>query len=343
MRKKIAVLGAGAIGSSVSADLTKAGLDVTVIDQWPAHVEAMKSGGLRIQMPDGELHVPIRALHLCDLASARMEFDIVFLAVKSNDDRWMAELIKPYLKSDGALVPVQNGFNDDMIASIVGRERVVGCALELSAEIFTPGLVKRNTTPQSTWFGVGELDGFYTPRLREIEAILGNVGRVEASGNIYSTRWTKLIANTMVMGPFGLSGLVTSEAANLPGMFDISVRLGTESATVGAALGYRMEPIFGLRADELAGSIDENLTIAMKTLLGHVSRGRTAPIHDHIKGRTSEMEFIVGVVVRKGKELGIPTPCNGAVLEFDRQINKGLLKMGSSNFELLKRAIKQPG
>ncbi|MBI2288860.1 MAG: NAD(P)-binding domain-containing protein [Betaproteobacteria bacterium] len=343
MSRKIAVLGAGAIGSSVSADLTKAGLDVTVIDQWPAQVEAMKSGGLRIQMPDGELQVPIRALHLCDLSSANMEFDIVFLAVKSNDDRWMAELIKPYLKSDGVLVPVQNGFNDDSIASIVGRQRVVGCALELSAEIFMPGLVKRNTTHKTTWFGVGELDGFYTPRLQEIEAILGNVGRVEATGNIYSTRWTKLIANTMVMGPFGLLGLVTSEAANLPGMFDISVRLGKESATVGEALGYRMEPIFGLRADEFAGSIDENLVIAMKTLVGHVGRGRTAPIHDHIKGRTSEMEFIPGVVARKGKELGIPTPCNDAVLEIDRQINKGLLKMESSNFELLKRAIKQPG
>ena len=343
MSKKIAVLGAGAIGSSVSADLTKAGLDVTVIDQWPAHVEAMKSGGLHIQMPDGDLQVPIRALHLCELSSAKMEFDIVFLAVKSNDDRWMAELIKPYLKSDGVLVPVQNGFNDDSIASILGRQRVVGCALELAAEIFTPGLVKRSTTHKTTWFGVGELDGFYSPRLREIEAILGNVGRVEATGNIYSTRWTKLIANTMVMGPFGLLGLVTSEAANLPGMFEVSVRLGRESATVGEALGYRMEPIFGLRADELAGSIDENLVIAMKTLVGHVSRGRTAPIHDHIKGRTSEMEFIPGVVARKGKEFGIPTPCNDAVLEIDRQINKGLLKMGISNFELLKRAIKQPG
>jgi len=343
MSKKIAVLGCGAIGSSLSADLTKAGYDITVVDQWPAQVEALKSAGLHIQMTDGDVQVPMRACHLCDLASANLEFDIVFLAVKSNDDRWMAELIKPYLKSDGVLVPVQNGFNDDSIASIVGRQRVVGCALELSAEIFMPGLVKRNTTHKTTWFGVGELDGFYTPRLQEIEAILGNVGRVEATGNIYSTRWTKLIANTMVMGPFGLLGLVTSEAANLPGMFDISVRLGKESATVGEALGYRMEPIFGLRADEFAGSIDENLVIAMKTLVGHVGRGRTAPIHDHIKGRTSEMEFIPGVVARKGKELGIPTPCNDAVLEIDRQINKGLLKMESSNFELLKRAIKQPG
>ena len=340
MDRKIAVLGAGAIGSSVAADLTHAGLDVTVIDQWPAQVEAMKANGLCIQMPDRKLQVPIRALHLCDLASARLEFDCVFLAVKSNDHRWLSEFIKPYLKSDGVLVPVQNGFNDDSIASIVGRQRVVGCALELSAEIFTPGRVKRNTTAQTTWFGIGELDGLATPRLREIESIMRNVGRVEAVGNIYSTKWTKLVANTMTMGPFGLLGLGNSEAANLPGMFDISVALGKESTAVGNALGYRLQPIFGLRADEFASSDAENLVTAMKTLLGHISHGRTAPIHDHLKGRTSEMEYIPGTVSRKGRELGIATPLNDAVVEIDRRINQGEIAMDRANFDLLIRTAR---
>jgi len=341
--RKIAVLGAGAIGSSVAADLAKAGFDVTVIDQWPAQVEALKSAGLRIRMTDEDLRIPVRALHLCDLASANLGFDIVFLAVKSNDHRWMAEFIKPYLRSDGVLVGVQNGMNDDSIAAIVGRTRTVGCVVELSAEIFTPGLVKRNTARATTWFSVGELDGSHTPRVREIESILRNVGRCDATSNIYGAKWTKLIANTMTMGPFGLLGLGNSEAASLPGMFDISVRLGRESLAVGTALGYRIEPIFGLRADEFAGSSDENLVTAMKTLLGHIGRGRTAPIHDHIKGRTSEMEFIPGLVVRKGRELGIATPYNDAVVEIDRRINEGEIKMDRSNFELLKAKVAAAG
>ena len=336
---RIAVLGAGAIGSSVGADLTRAGHDVTIIDQWPAQVEAMKSEGLRIQMPDEELHVPVRALHLCDLASANLEFDIVLLAVKSNDHRWMSELIKPYLKREGVLVGVQNGMNDDSIASIVGRSRTIGCVVELSAEIFNPGRVKRNTTKTTTWFAVGELDGAYTRRVKEIEALLRSVGRCDVTNNIYGAKWTKLIANTMTMGPFGLLGLRNSEAPTLPGMFDISVKLGRESLAVGAALGYRVEPIFGLRADEFAGSSDENLVTAMKTLLGHVSRGRTAPIHDHLKGRKSEMEFISGVVSRRGRELGIATPCNDAVVEIDALINKGSLAMDPSNFERLRDRI----
>lgn len=334
------MLGAGAIGSSVAADLTKAGYDITVIDQWPAQVEALKATGLHIQVADGDIKVPIRALHLCDLASANLEFDIVFLAVKSYDHRWMAEFIKPYLKADGVLVGVMNGMNDDSIASIVGRNRTVGCCIELSAEIFTPGLVQRNTTHQGTWFAVGELDGLFTPRVKEIQAILSHVARCEVTGNIYGTRWTKLIANTMTMGPHGLLGLRNGEAVALPGIADIAMNIGRESLAVGNALGYRIEPIFGLRADEFAGSSDENLATTRNALMRHVgSRSRTAPIHDHLKGRKSEMEFITGLVCRKGRELGIPTPYNDAVLEIDRRINNGEIRMDRSNLELLKERI----
>jgi 2-dehydropantoate 2-reductase len=340
MGRKIAVLGAGAIGSSVSADLTQAGYDITVIDQWPAQVEALRTAGLHVQISDGDIKVPIRAHHLCDLASANLEFDIVFLAVKSYDHRWMAEFIKPYLRSDGVLVGVMNGMNDDSLASIVGRNRTVGCCIELSAEIFTPGLVQRNTTHKGTWFAVGELDGLYTPRVKEIQSILSHVARCDVTNNIYGAKWTKLIANSMTMGPHGLLGLRNGEAAVLPGMADIAVKLGRESLAVGTALGYRIEPIFGLRADEFAGSGDENLVTARETLMRHVGgQSRTAPIHDHIKGRKSEMEFITGVVAKKGKELGIPTPYNDAVLEIDRRINAGEIRMDRSNFELLKTRI----
>ncbi len=340
MSKKIAVLGAGAIGSSVGADLTDAKLDVTIVDQWPEQVEAMKASGLLIGMTDGDLKIPVRACHLCELAALNPEFDIVFLAVKSYDTRWMTELITPYLKSGGALVGIQNSMNDDSIASIVGRERTLSCVVELSAEIFTPGVVQRNTTRSGTWFAVGELDGSITPRLKEIASILRNAGQVEMTGNVLGTKWTKLIANSMTMGPFSLLGLKNWEAAELPGMFEISVGLGREALAVGAALGYGIEPVFGLSADDIAGSNDQALVTTMKTLMSQVGRrSRTAPIHDHLKGRKSEIEFINGLVVRKGKEVGVPTPYNEAVAEIDRQINKGLLEMDPSNLDLLKIKI----
>ena len=335
MKQKIAVLGVGAIGSSIGADLTHAGYDVTLIDQWPAHVKAMKTNGLQVQFKTSQFQVPVKAMHLCDMASANLMFDIVFLAAKSNDTRWLAEFIKPYLKKDGVVVGTQNGMNDDAIASIIGRERVIGCVVELQAELFTPGQIQRNTTRKGSWFSVGELDGAYSPRVKKIATLMGKVGCCDVSNNIYGAKWTKLIANTMTMGPFSLFGLCNFEAAALPGMFDLSVKLGRESYAVGTALGYRVEPIFGLRADEFAGSSDENLVTTMKTLLSHVGGGRTAPIHDHLKGRTSEIEFISGLVERKGRELGIATPANAAVTAIDRQINSGELTMDASNLALL--------
>lgn len=336
---RMAVLGAGAIGSTLGADLTRAGRDVALVDQWPAHVEAMKAHGLRVEMADETHAVPVRAFHLCELASARLEFDLVFLACKSNDHRWMAELIAPYLARDGVVVGAQNGMNDDSIAGIVGRSRTVGCVVELQAELFTPGVVRRNTPPTTTWFSPGELDGYATSRLAEIETVMRDVGRVAPTGNIYGAKWTKLIANCMTMGPFGLLGLRNFEAAALPGMFDVSVALGREALAVGTGLGYRIEPLFGLRADEFAGTSDENLVATMKKLLSHTGRGRTAPIHDHLKGRTSEIAWISGVVSRKGRELGIATPSNDAVVAIDRRINAGELAMEAANFERLKAEI----
>jgi 2-dehydropantoate 2-reductase len=78
----------------------------------------------------------------------------------------------------------------------------------------------------------------------------------------------------------------------------------------------------------------------MKSLMEKVGgRARTAPIHDHLKGRKSEMEYIPGVVSREGKRLGVPTPFNDAVVEIDRRINAGELEMGVANLDLLKSMV----
>jgi 2-dehydropantoate 2-reductase len=82
MDQKIAVLGTGANGSCVAADLTNAGLDVVLVDQWPAHVEAMRAGGLHVTLRHGEVHAKVRAHHLCELASMRQAFDLVLLVFR---------------------------------------------------------------------------------------------------------------------------------------------------------------------------------------------------------------------------------------------------------------------
>lgn len=343
MEKKIAVLGTGAIGSSVAADLVKAGHDVVLIDQWPAHVEAMKANGLRVVMPDEELRTPVRAYHLCDVCTLNQRFDIVLLAPKSYDTRWMTEFIKPYLEPDGVLVGVQNGMNEESIVPIVGRERVIGCAFELSAEVFTPGLVQRNTMRDRAWFGLGELDGRITARLRELETIMSCVGRVSVTTNIYGAKWAKLVNSSMILAPFGMLGLQSWQAIEIPEVFKLCIRLGRETMAVGAALGYTIEPIFGLSAEEFMGSTDEIVEKLLKTIVIH--HGETARqvrgvvLQDYLKGRYTETDCLSGLVVRKGRGVNVPTPANEAVTEINRRIRTGSLKPERSNLGLVEKML----
>lgn len=341
MDKKIAVLGAGAIGSSVGADLATAGYDVVLIDQWPAHVEAMKGGGLHVVMPDEDLHTPMRAYHLCEACSLNPRFDVVLLAAKSYDTCWMVEFIKPYLKPDGVVVSVQNSLNDEWIAPIVGITRDIGCVIELSAEIFTPGTVQRNTTRAKTWFALGELHGRITPRLRELEKMMSCVGRVSVTTNIWGAKWTKLINSSMVLGPLGILGLKPWEAASEPGVFELCIRLGRETTAVGTALGYTIEAIFGLGAGEFVGSTDEILEKNLKTIVGVVGKhGRGVVIQDYLKGRCSEVDYLNGLVVKKGRQADVPTPANEAIVQINRQIQLGALKPDRSNLALVETMIR---
>ena len=343
MIKKIAVLGAGAIGSSIAADIARAGHDLTVIDQWPAHVEAMKAGGLHVKIPDEEFQVAVDAVHLCDVASLNRSFDLVLMSPKSYDSTWMARLIAPHLAADGVLVCVQNSLNDEWVAPIIGRERDVGCAFELSAEVFTPGVVQRNTMRDRTWFGLGELHGRVTPRLAEIQKILSCVGKVTITSNIWGAKWAKLVNSSMILAPFGMLGLQSWEATEIPEVFDLCVRLGRETMAVSAALGVTIDPIFGMSAEEFKVSTDEIVKKLLRAILIH--HGETARqvrgvvLQDYHKGRLTETDYLNGLIARKGREAGVPTPANDAVVEINRRILAGELKPERSNIAIANKLL----
>lgn len=343
MFKNIAVLGAGAIGSSIGADLTEAGHDVVLIDQWPAHIEAMKKDGLRVAMKELEIHLPVRACHLCDVAALRTTFDLVLLAAKSYDSLWLTEFIRPYLAPGGTLVSMQNSLNDEWIAPVIGAGRDVGCVVELSAEVFTPGLVRRNTDRKRTWLAFGELDGSITPRVRALEALFKCAATTAATGNIWGAKWTKLVTNSMTQGPIGMLGLKSSEAGDLDELFQLSMRAGRETIAVGNALGYRMEAIFGMSAEEFMGSTDETLENILRTIISHVGASRNAVVQDHAKGRRSEVGYINGLVADKGRKAGIAVPYNTAITEVNRLIETGSLTPALSNIARVHEMVKQAG
>ncbi len=334
MSQKIAVLISGANGSCISADLIRAGHNVTMIDQWPAHIEAMRSDGLMVSLPDEDVHVEPDAHHICDLASLNRVFDIVLLTSKAYDARWAAELIKPYLAPDGLLVGVQNGMTASDIADIVGHQRTVGCVVELASQLLEPGKVKRVTRHDGTWFGVGALDPSMDARVPEIIEIMSHTGKVSLTENVQSGKWMKLVVNAMSMCPNAMIGRNGAVSVTIPGMRDLMLRCGEEALAAGQKAGYRIEPIFGLTENDIKGT-NRLLEMLLDKILKDVGPNhRNTVTQDHDKGRKSEVDLMNGWVVEQAEKQGSTAPANAAIMAVSRRIESGELKPDPENLAL---------
>jgi 2-dehydropantoate 2-reductase len=334
--RRIAVMGAGANGASIGADLTRAGLDVTLIEQWPEHVEAMRRHGIRVQMPDEALQVPVRVHHLCEVATFREPFDVVLVVMKAYDTRWSCQLIEPLVAADGLVVGVQNGMTADVVADVVGHERTVGCVIEISSMMFQPGIVERHSPPDRSWFAVGSLDEAAAGREHEIAALLGDVGSVEVVDDIRAAKWTKLVSNATTLVTTAILGLPMLEAATLPKMRELMLASGQEAVDAGAVSGHDVMPIFGLGHDDLADRT-RVVEVLLDTLLAGfvLPTTKTTILQDWIKGRRSEVDGINGRVVDALASAGQPAPVNSAVVELAHRIERHELEPSPDNLELL--------
>ena len=315
---RIAVLGSGAIGSVVGGMLTNAGIDVTLVDQWPAHVDAMKTHGLRLSGTCGEHAIAVRALHLHELQSVGEPFDAIFLAVKSYDTEWAAQLAAGYLREpDGVVVDFQNGVNDERVAGVVGRARTLGCVIVISAGMYEPGHAIRTDTT-SVGFKIGELDGRDTPRAQALAKILSSVAPTHVTTNLWGERWSKLAVNCMGNALAGLSGLGSAEIRLEPGPRRIAIQLGAEAVRVGRALGHEIEPLIGIAAQRIVDAAEgRGLAEVEADLAAEAKRrtgGRPSLLQDVMKRRRTEIDFLNGYVVAQGRTVGVPTPFNEAIV-----------------------------
>jgi 2-dehydropantoate 2-reductase len=343
MNKKIAVLATGANGSCISADLTRAGLDVSMIDQWPAHVEAMRGKGVTIRMGDEEINTKVKAYHLCDVCTLSEKFDVVLLTSKAYDSRWLTEFIKPYLADDGLLVAVQNCMTAEMIADIVGPERTVGCVVELASQLFDPGEIRRSTRPEKTWFGVGAFHKAHANRVEEVAEVLRLAGKVDFTDDVLSAKWMKLIVNAMTMALKAMSGATNAQYYKYRGSRELALRSGEEALTAGQMAGYKVVPIFGLKPEDIQGS-NQLLEILLEKITHDV--GPTAlntVLQDHMKGRYSEIDMINGLVAEENRKHGRPSPVSDAVVEITREIHAGRLNPDPANLELVLQKLAKTG
>jgi 2-dehydropantoate 2-reductase len=340
---RIAILGSGAIGSVVGGMLTKAGTDVTLVDQWPEHVEMMKRHGLRLSGTCGEHVVPVRALHLHELQSVPEPFDAVFVAVKSYDTEWAAQLAAGYLRPpDGVVVDFQNGINDERVAAVVGRERTLGCVIVISAGMYEPGHAIRTDTT-SVGFKIGELDGRDTPRAQALAAVMSRVAPTTVTTNLHGERWSKLAVNCMGNALAGLSGLGSAEIRLEPGPRRIAIQLGAEAVRVGRALGHTIEPLIGIEAQRIVDAAEgRGLSEVEADLAAEAKRrtgGRPSLLQDVMKRRRTEVDFLNGHVAAEGRRVGVPTPFNEAIVAAVHAHGVGRLVPDPRNLEPLLKLL----
>lgn len=348
MKPHIAIIGAGAVGGYVGGRLALAGENVTLIDPWPAHVAAMRAAGLQLTGTQGTHGARVRALDICDAQQlVREPVDIAIVSTKSYDTHWAAALVAPYLAPRGYVVSLQNGMNEERIASVVGAARTLGCiASGISVKLTAPGCITRTQQPGGeahAVFRVGEIDGRETERATQLARMLSAVDGAEVTRDLNSERWTKLIANVMTHGLLGATGLDNRAVLVARGKpYRIAVRLAAEAVAVGRALGYDIGTVYGIAADDYVaaergdaaarGRVAAGLAAWMKKLTApsYSSVGR-----DVISGRRTEIDFTNGLVADKGAQCGVPAPTHACVTELVRRIDRGVLKPHVNNLDCI--------
>ncbi len=339
MGKKIVIVGAGAVGAYVGGYMARMGEDITFIDPWPAHVEAINSHGLTLSgLTDDEcFNTSARAINLTDVQSFSREkpIDIAFICMKSYDTAWATTLIKDYLSPTGFCVSLQNCINEETIARIVGWGRTTGCiAAKISVELTGPGTVRRGVPlggNKHTVFRAGEVHGRITPRIQEIVSLLSSIDSAKATTNLWGERWSKLVANAMRNGVCAATGMGANACDRESITRLLTIKLAGEAIKIGKALGYELETINKFEPDDWIAAMDGNISVIAKIeqtmedgAVGRSDDSRPSMAQDIAKNRRTEIHAINGFVVQKGAEIGLSAPANEALVNAVTDIETGL-------------------
>lgn len=241
--------------------------------------------------------------------------------------------IAPLLAPDGYVLSLQNGLNEAVIARMVGEERTVGAFIHFGADYIGPGeIVLAN---EQTIF-IGELDGRRTSRAEALRDTLAHVMPTEITENIWGFLWGKLVYGAMAF-------TCSAVDATVPAVIDDPLgrrlcRLAAEEAyLVASTQAPRLERIGEFDPNRFAPGPEqvargEGALLAMAEGMGQSVKQHMGIWRDlKIKRRKTEVDMQVAVVVDKGRELGIPTPVNEAVLATIHEIEAGQRDMAWSN------------
>jgi len=302
------VLGAGALGCAIGGVLAEAGCAVTLVTRNAAHVSAINRDGLRLVEDGRERSVAVRAATEC---SALEPMDVVIVLVKSFHTRQAIESARAIIGPSTVVLSLQNGLgHEDVLAEVVGRDKVMAGKTYVGGVLLAPGRVLVGTAGKETL--IGEIDGSMSPRAFAIRDEFCRAGlSTTLSENIVGTMWDKLLVNVSTGALSGITRLTYGELYKLPEVEACALAAVDEAMAVAKACGI----VLATREPRHAW---------LKAAEGLPADFKTSMLQSLEKGSITEIDFINGAVVRWGQRCGVPTPINQTLVAGIKGIERHL-------------------
>ncbi len=335
----IIVYGAGAIGGITGARLAEARHDVLLVDKAQDHVAAMNARGLTIESRAGHVNIAVRAITPEALGAGQ---ELVLLAVKSQDTPAALDVLTSRLAPDGAIVSLQNGLNEELIAAAVGASRTVGCLVNWAADGQAPGRI--------LWGGegalvLGELDGRTSERVQGLAKLLDVVAPTRISDNILGYTWAKHVYGALLIATALVDAHVYEVVERSPEIQRMLVALVMESMDVALRAGIRLQPFDEYDPadyDEAAGGDVAARARAMAAIATHyraATKTKTGIWRDlAVRKRKTEVGALLGATVARARGLGLAMPLTERLIAMIEELETGRRQMSWSNLDELVRA-----
>jgi 2-dehydropantoate 2-reductase len=332
------IWGAGAIGGTIGAYLSRAGHDVTLVDTVSEHIDAINRSGLTITGPLAEFSTPVPAFTPDAL---RGTWETIVLATKAHHTAAAMPALLPHLTAGGCVVSAQNGLNELTIAEAAGEERTVGAFVNFGADYLEPGVILyggRGTVTVGEAFGPAE--SRISPRVMAIRDSWRDFDeRATATDNIFGYLWAKEAYGAMLFVT-ALTNDSIADALALPEFRELYIAIAREILAVALARGVTPESFDGF--DPAAYLPDAPMGAASQSLDALVAHNRkSAKTHSGIwrdlavRKRPTEVDAQLGIVVRLGAEVGVPAPLTARVVTLIQEIERGERSLARENLAVL--------
>ena len=315
------VWGAGAIGGTLGAYLTRAGHDVTLVDTADEHVAAINRIGLTIKGPIAKFTVRLRAFTPDTLAG---EWDTIILATKAHHTEAATRALLPHLGARGCVISAQNGLNELAIARLAGAGRTVGAFVNFGADYLEPGVIHYGGRGAVV---VGEIDGAITARAHAIRDAWHDFdAKAVVTSNIWGYLWGKEAYGAMLFAT-ALTNESIADALSIHKYRELYVGLAREILAVAHARGITPEAFDGF--DPAAHSLDALVAHNRRSAKSHSGIWRDLAV----RKRRTEVDAQLGLVVTLGTEAGVATPLTARLVELIHDIENGVRPLSLDNLD----------